>query len=120
MDAALDLRPYNLPPFFVEWETGNIASSHRAMNKMALALKRGLISGGMWVVSSGDLAPYLTDRIGNYPEFEPYFDLYSDLEVEDGYLGVAIVEHDEASLEVPLIEKQQTRRRLDAEEGSTE
>lgn len=69
VDAAFDLSNYDLPPFFVEWETGNISSSHRAMNKMALALKRGLISGGMWVVPSGNLAPYLTDRIGNYPEF---------------------------------------------------
>ena len=120
VDAALDLGNYDLPPFFVEWETGNISSSHRAMNKMALALKRGLISGGMWVVSSGNLAPYLTDRIGNYPEFEPYFSLYSDLEVGLGYLGVAIVEHDETSLEVPLIGKQQTRRRRDAEEDSPE
>jgi hypothetical protein len=79
------------------------------MNKMALALKRGLISGGMWGVSGGNLAPYLTDRIGNFPEFEPYFDLYSDLDVEVGYLGVAIVEYDETSPVVPLIEKQQTR-----------
>ena len=78
------------------------------MNKMALALKRGLISGGMWVVSGGSLVPYLTDRIGNFPEFEPYFDLYSDLEVEAGYLGVAIVEYDETSREVPLIEKRPT------------
>ena len=120
VDAALDLKDYDLPPFFVEWETGNISSSHRAMNKMALALKRGLISGGMWVVSSGSLAPYLTDRIGNYPEFEPYFDLYSDLEIGFGYLGVAIVEHDETSREVPFIRKQQTRRRRDAEENSPE
>jgi len=75
VDAALDLGDYDSPPFFVEWETGDIASSHRAMNKMALALKRGLISGGIWVVPSGNLAPYLTDRIGNYPEFEPYFSL---------------------------------------------
>lgn len=74
----------------------------------------------MWVVSSGNLAPYLTDRIGNYPEFEPYFSLYSDLEVGVGYLGVAIVEHDETSPDVPLIGKQQTRRRRDAEEDSPE
>jgi hypothetical protein len=90
------------------------------MNKMALALKRGLISGGIWVVPSGNLAPYLTDRIGNYPEFEPYFSLYCDLEVGFGYLGVAIVEHDETSTEVPFIEKQQTRRHRDAEEDSPE
>ena len=115
VDAALDLGDYALSPFFVKWETGNIASSHRAMNKMALALKRRLISGGMWVVSGGALDPYLTDRIGNFPEVEPYFDLYSDLEVKVGYLGVAVVEYDETSPEVPLIEKQQTRRRRDAE-----
>lgn len=120
VDAALDLGNYDLPPFFVEWETGNISSSHRAMNKMALALKRGLISGGMWVVPSGGLAPYLTDRIGNYPEFEPYFSLYSDLEAGFGYLGVAIVEHDETSREVPFIEKQQTRRRRDMVDDSPE
>jgi len=120
VDAALDLGDYGLPPFFVEWETGNIFSIHRAMNKMALALKMGLISGGMWVVPSGELAPYLTDRIGNYPEFEPYFSLYSDLEVQFGYLGVALVEHDETSREVPFIEKQQTRRRRDAEDALPE
>lgn len=120
VDAALDLGKYDLPPFFVEWETGNISSSHRAMNKMALALKRGLISGGIWVVPSGNFAPYLTDRIGNYPEFEPYFSLYSDLEVGVGYLGVAIVEHDETSPEVSFIEKQQTRRHRDAEEDLPE
>jgi hypothetical protein len=39
VDAALDLSTYDLPPFFVEWETGNIASSHRVMDKMVLALK---------------------------------------------------------------------------------
>jgi Restriction endonuclease BamHI len=120
VDAALDLGDYDLPSFFVEWETGNIASSHRSMNKMALALKQELISGGIWVVPSGNLAPYLMDRTGNYPEFEPHFSLYSDLEVEFGYLGVAIVEHDETSTEVPFIEKQQTRRHRDAEEDSRE
>ena len=72
------------------------------------------------MVPSGNLAPYLTDRIGNYPEFEPYFSLYSDLEVEFGYLGVAIVEHDETSPEVPFIEKQQTRRYREAEEDLPE
>jgi Restriction endonuclease BamHI len=120
VDAALDLGDFNMPPFFVEWETGNIASSHRSMNKMALALKQELISGGIWVVPSGNLAPYLTDRIGNFPEFEPYFSLYSDLEVGFGYLGVAIVEHDETSLEVPFIEKQQTRRYRETEEDLPE
>jgi hypothetical protein len=85
---------------------------------------REAIAGVVWPPGNDrfviKLAPYLTDRIGNYPEFEPYFSLYGDLEVSLGYLGVAIVEHDETSPEVPLIEKQQTRRRRDAEEDSPE
>jgi len=32
--------------FAVEWETGNISSSHRAMNKMALGLLKGILIGG--------------------------------------------------------------------------
>ncbi len=74
----------------------------------------------MWVVPSGTLAPYLTDRIGNYPEFEPYFSLYSDLEVRFGYLGVASVEHDEVSVDVPFVAKQQTRRHRDTGGASPE
>jgi len=109
VDAAFDLGDREEDRFFVEWETGNISSSHRAMNKMALALKLGLITGGMWVVPSGSLAYYLTDRIGNYPEFEPYFGLYSDLDIEHGYLGVAIVEHDEIRRDVPFIPKQKKK-----------
>lgn len=121
VDAALALEGYGLPPFFVEWETGNISSSHRAMNKMALALKRGMIAGGLWVVPSRGLAWHLTDRIGNYPEFEPYFSLYTDLNVEFGYLGAAIVEHDGANLEVPQIPKQRTgNRRAPEEDGASE
>ena len=46
-DLVLDLTEQGLAPFAVEWETGNIASSHRAMNKMALALKQVRIAGGI-------------------------------------------------------------------------
>lgn len=105
IDGTRYLSGFGLKPFVAEWETGNISSSHRAMNKMALALKRGVISGGLWIVPSGRLAPYLTDRIGNYPEFEPYFDLYTDLEVEFGYLGAAVVEHDDTDPNVVKLGK---------------
>lgn len=105
LDAQLDLSAQRRSPFVVEWETGNIASSHRAMNKMALALRRGLISGGILVLPSRALYRYLTDRIGNYEELEPYFDLYTDLRVDRGYLGVIVVEHDATDQDVPRIRK---------------
>ena len=52
----------------------------------------------------------ISNRQGSatFPSLNLDFDLYSDLEVEAGYLGVAIVEYDETSREVPLIEKRPT------------
>ncbi len=52
LDAMLSPGEQGLAPFAVEWETGNIASSHRAMNKMALALKQGRVVGGVLVLPS--------------------------------------------------------------------
>lgn len=104
-DALLALDACDQPPFVVEWETGNISSSHRAMNKMALALKLERISGGVLVLPSERLYPYLTDRIGNYRELEPYLSLYTDLKLESGYLGVIVVEQDATSTDVPKIQK---------------
>ena len=37
-DAWRELTPECQLPFVAEWETGNISSSHRALNKMAMAL----------------------------------------------------------------------------------
>ena len=65
-DAHLDLSVFGLPPFVVEWETGNIASGHRALDKMALGLLNGLIIGGLLVLPTRRLNRYLTDRVGNY------------------------------------------------------
>ncbi len=59
--------------FAVEWETGNISSSHRALNKMAVGLLDGKLAGGVLILPSRDMYRYLTDRIGNYAEIEPYF-----------------------------------------------
>lgn len=49
----------------VEWETGNISSSHRAINKMALGLVVKKCVAGILVIPNMKLAQYLTDRIGN-------------------------------------------------------
>ena len=105
-DAMLDLKDEGLSPFVVEWETGNISSSHRALNKMALALRLGRISGGVLVLPTHELYQYLTDRIGNYREIAPYLSLYTDIVgVEHGYLGIMVIEHDAISAEVPKIQK---------------
>lgn len=104
-DAWLDLDSYNFQPFVVEWETGNISSSHRAINKLALALLTGHISGGLLVLPTRNLYRFLTDRVGNYQELAPYFPLFSALHVDTGYLGIVAVEHDATSLDVPRIAK---------------
>jgi hypothetical protein len=100
------------PPFMVEWETGNISSSHRSMNKLALGLIEGAVSGGVLIVPTRALAQYLTDRIGNIRELEPYFPLWSSISVARGYLGVIAVEHDRTSRRVRRIVKGTSGRAL--------
>ncbi|MFI5616161.1 hypothetical protein [Streptomyces sp. NPDC051567] len=93
-------------PFAVEWETGNISSSHRAINRIGLGMKLGYLSGGALVVPSASLAKYLTDRIGNAPELLPYHPLWEQWNFQKfGYLGIVTVEHDSESRDVPRIPK---------------
>ncbi|MHB8322942.1 MAG: PDDEXK family nuclease [Candidatus Dormibacteria bacterium] len=91
--------------FVVEWETGNISSSHRALNKMALGLIQGWLSAGILVLPSRNFYRYLTDRVGNFREIEGYFPLWRGLNVERGYLAVIEVEHDATDEAVPQIKK---------------
>src|SRR6516164_8890489 len=51
-DAMLETKS---GPIVLEWETGNISSSHRSLNKMALGITRGEILGGILVVRSRGL-----------------------------------------------------------------
>jgi hypothetical protein len=95
-----------------EWETGNISSSHRAMNKLLLTLKLGGLSGGILAVPSDRLKVYLTDRIGNIGELRHYFPLWRDTEIKDGALRILVVEHDAISFEVPRIPKGTSGRAL--------
>jgi hypothetical protein len=91
--------------FAVEWETGNISSSHRALNKMAVGLLDGKLAGGVLILPSREMYRYLTDRIGNYAEIEPYFPVWKNLSIRDGVLAVIEIEHDDLSLNVPPIIK---------------
>ena len=91
--------------FAVEWETGNISSSHRALNKMAVGLLDGILAGGILVLPSRDMYQYLTDRVGNYAEIKPYFPVWRNLKIKEGVLAVIEIEHDSLSLDVPPIRK---------------
>ena len=91
--------------FALEWETGNISSSHRAVNKMVLGLLRRVLLGTALVLPSRKLYPYLTDRIGNYEELEPYFDVWRAVEIQEGFLAVFVIEHDAVDSSVPRIMK---------------
>lgn len=91
--------------FALEWETGNISSSHRSINKMVLGLLRGIFLGAVLVLPSRKLYAYLTDRIGNYEELEPYFDVWRSVQLEEGFLAIFVIEHDEIDSDVPTIAK---------------
>lgn len=88
-----------------EWETGNISSSHRALNKLFLAMQETNTLGSFLVVPSDALKPYLTDRVGNIGELRPYFPLWRNLPGISGGLRIVVVEHDEVSFDVPRIPK---------------
>lgn len=92
-------------PVVVEWETGNISSSHRSMNKLTMLVSTGVISAGILVVPSRKLYVWLTDRIGNIKELEPYFGLWKSVPCESGVLEIIVIEQDAESLQVPRIPK---------------
>jgi hypothetical protein len=100
-------------PVALEWETGNISSSHRALNKMALGLLKGTLAGGILVVPSRELYKYLTDRVGNIAELEPYLDLWKSIPCKSGILEIVVIEHDATSFDVPRIPKGTSGRALE-------
>jgi len=98
--------------FAVEWETGNISSSHRAVNKMALGILKGRLIGGILILPTREFYQYLTDRVGNFRELEPYFPLWKALQCDEGFLAIIAVEHDYTSTEVDRIPKGTNGRHL--------
>ena len=72
---------------------------------MALGLLSGATVGGLLVVPSRKLYPYLTDRIGNFDELEPYFPLWRATPCKQGVLEIIVIEQDAESQEVPRIPK---------------
>jgi hypothetical protein len=117
LEAALDIatvdRPGKLDAVLttkygsvaLEWETGNISSSHRALNKMALGMLKRVLVGGVLVVPTREMYQYLTDRVGNWNELAPYLDLWRSIPCKEGVLEIVVVEHDAVSKSVPRIPK---------------
>jgi hypothetical protein len=88
----------------VEWETGNISSSHRSLNRLTVALMRGLAQQAVLCLPDGDLYRYLTDRTGNWRELSLYREVYGRVDVP-GRLAVIVVSYDATDPLVPLIRK---------------
>lgn len=88
-----------------EWETGNISSSHRAINKIFHAMLKGGLLGGILAVPAQSMRQYLTDRIGNITELREYFPVWNAICVEEGMFRIYVVQHDELSEDVPIMGK---------------
>lgn len=95
-----------------EWETGNVASSHRAINKLLDGITRRTLQGGILVLPMRETQRYLTDRVGNFEELAPYFELWEKYPLEEGALRVYGIAHDKLDSTVPHIPKGKDGRAL--------
>lgn len=96
----------------MEWETGNISSSHRSINRFVRAWLRGDAWGGILVLPTRHLARYLTDRIGNWEELAEYLPVWNSHVWERGAIAAVAFEQDGESLDVPRIAKSTDGRAL--------
>ncbi len=103
----------------VEWETGNVSSSHRSLNKLCLCMIAGLIDYGILLLPSREFYKNLTDRVGNFEELSPYLLYWGEVgrHVRSGLLAVIVVEHDQVTEneEVPYFKPEKQGR---SEEGA--
>lgn len=63
----------------LEFETGNISSAHRSMNKLCVGIIKGELDLAFLMMPIKKMSFYLTDRVSNYEELEPYFVLLEDV-----------------------------------------
>lgn len=106
IECALDAIFYSKAgPVVLEWKTGDISMNHQALNQMAMGLMKGHLIGASLVVPSHSLCEWLTDRICDYTDLIPYFDLWRSATCRNGVLEVIVVEQDAESFFVPRIPK---------------
>ncbi len=95
--------------FVVEWDTGNVSSSHRAINKIISALYFSNTIGGIIIVPMKAFAKFLTDRVSNYEEIVPYFPFWALQEWHNrfnyGYLEVVGILHEDEDRAVKYLPK---------------
>jgi hypothetical protein len=91
----------------VEWETGNISSSHRSINRFILAHEKNRCQIGLLVLPTKNLAKYLTDRVGNFEELSHFFPVWRAMSRlwDKGAIWVFAVEHDREDTNSPRIAK---------------
>jgi len=98
----------------IEWETGNISSSHRSINKLCICLNAGIIQAGVVIVPSRLLYTHLTERIGNINELSGYLSLWQStkVRVDKGLLAISVIEHDKLTTDAafPLLDRGQDGR----------
>lgn len=63
----------------LEFETGNISSAHRSLNKLCVGIKKRELDMAILMMPVKGMSFYLTDRVSNYEELEPYFLLLDDV-----------------------------------------
>ena len=95
-----------------EWETGNVSSSHRAINKLLDGITRGTLQGGFLLVPMRETSCHLTERVGNFEELAPYFELWERYPLPEGALRIYGVAHDALDPTVPHIPKGKDGRAL--------
>jgi hypothetical protein len=102
LDAGTHLE--NGKIFCVEWETGNISSSHRSLNKICLGILNEVLEGGVLILPTREMYDYLTDRVGNFEELLSYFEFWEQQPI-GGTLLIIAVQHDGVAPGIPLIPK---------------
>jgi hypothetical protein len=78
-------------PVVVEWEAGDVSSSHYSMNKLTMFVSSGIISAGVLVVSSRRFYVRSGDRAGNFRELDAYLGLWKSVPCGAGVLELIVV-----------------------------
>lgn len=84
----------------LEFETGNVASVHRSMNKLCLGLLMHELDMAVLILPIKNMSFYLTDRVANYEELQPYLPL-----LESYSFIVLGFDADQYSSNVPILPK---------------
>ena len=110
LDAVLSTKR---GPVTLEWETGNISSSHRALNKMAIGLMRGVIACGILVVPSRGLYRFSPTASATSTSLLPILTFGGRFPVNPVCWELVVIEHDATSTDVPRIPKGTSGRALE-------